>query len=120
MLKREETGDINQTEFVDQAAFLEEEGKMRPSLEDIKKNKNLLPFYILVGVIVLSVLIFLLFSLLRRRINNNDDSQLIEETYEELDPLTKRVRSLENELEAADPTRQSLPFPQVDLEFNID
>ena len=119
MLKREEIGDINQTEFVDQAAFLEEE-KVGPSLEDIKKNKNLLPFYILVGVIVLLVLIFLLSLVLRRQVDNDEGTQLIEETYEELDPLTQRVKNLENELEAADPTRQSLPFPQVDLEFNID
>lgn len=120
MLKREEIGDINQTEFVDQAVFLEEEEKVKPSLKDIKNNKNLLPFYILVVVIILLVLTLVISSILKRQVDTDDNSQLNETTYEELDPLTQRVRSLENELDEADPTRQSLPFPQVDLEFNID
>lgn len=120
MLNREESGEINQTEFVDQAAFLDEEKRMRPSIEEIKKNKNLLPFYILIGVIVLLVLIFVLAAVFGRRNLDEKETQTIEEVYEDLDPLTQRVRSLEQDLEKADPTRQSLPFPQVDLEFNID
>ena len=120
MLKREENSDINQTEFVNQAAFLEEEEHLRPSLEEIKKNRNLVPFYILAGIIVFLLLVFILVSVLRNRGGSEDLIQLPEKTYEELDPLTQRVKSLEADLEEADPTRQSLPFPQVDLEFNID
>jgi len=49
------------------------------------------------------------------------ETEMIREAQEkvELDPLSLRANELRADLKDHDPTKQTLPFPQVDLEFNI-
>ena len=47
MFERKEIHSTNQTEFVDQAQFLEKESSSLLNFRDLKKNKNLMPFVVL-------------------------------------------------------------------------
>ncbi len=118
MSLRNENSQANQTEFVDQAPFLDNKSSRIFSLGEIKKNKNLRPFYILSFSFVLLVAIFFLIITSRKQ---QVEEQVLNEVEENsaLDPLSQRAYELREDLKDHDPTKQSLPFPQVDLEFNI-
>lgn len=118
MFERKESHQTNQTEFVDQAQFLEKQRLGLFDLKNLKKNKNLLPFIILILFIVLLLVLFILKAVFRE---NNIETERIDEIKKEVqfDPLNLRVNELKETLKAHNPTKQSLPFPQVDLEFNI-
>jgi len=123
MSRRSPSNIPNQTDFVDQAVLLKEEGQQQTTpLEEfnkVKKSKKMWPFYALAAVIVFLAIVASMLILSRH--GSEGDAAQEEEVVEveSLDPLTQRVNTLKLELEEADPTRQSLPFPQVDLEFNI-
>lgn len=118
MSLRNENSQANQTEFIEQAPFLENRSHSFFSFSDLKKNKSLRPFYILFALLFLIFLIFL-FSILFKK---NPEQEIVVNNVEEtvqLDPLNQRVYEMKEDLKDHDPTKQSLPFPQVDLEFNI-
>lgn len=119
MSLRNENNQSDQTEFLDQAQFLENSSSKFFHLEDLKKNKSLRPFYILSLLIVclLAVVLFNIFS--KQQIADEVKNTEIEEDLS-LDPLNQRVYELREDLKTHDPTKQSLPFPQVDLKFNIE
>jgi cell division protein FtsX len=118
MFGRQDLQPSNQTEFVDQAQFLEKQSTSLLNLRNLKRNKNLLPFIILVVLILLFLILVTLKALLP---SNSTETEKTEEVKQEMqtDPLQLRVNELQESLKAHNPTKQSLPFPQVDLEFNI-
>jgi len=114
MSLRNEISQANQTEFVDQALFLENKSSRLFNFKNLKGNKSLRPFFLL----FLALVIFILFIISRK----NPDLPAVFDPAEKnvkLDPLNQRVSDLKEDLKNHDPTKQSLPFPQVDLEFNI-
>jgi len=118
MLERQNPQQSNQTEFVDQVQFLEKRSLGLLNFRDLKKNKNLLPFVILIGFILFFLILIVLRIFLQK---NNLEIEEIKEVKQEVetDPLKLRISKLQENLKAHNPTKQSLPFPQVDLEFNI-
>lgn len=118
MFERKEIHQTNQTEFVEQAGFLDRQSSGLFNFKDLKKNKNLLPFIILIFFIVVLVLLLILRTLLKEQ---NIETKKVDETKTEIqmDPLSARANELREILKTHNPTKQSLPFPQVDLEFNI-
>lgn len=118
MSLRNENIQVNQTEFIEQVSFLENRSHSFFSFSDLKKNKNLRPFYILF-VLFFIIFLFFLFSVFFK--NPPQQAVPFENTEKtiQLDPLSQRVQEMKQALKDHDPTKQSLPFPQVDLEFNI-
>lgn len=118
MFERKEIHQTNQTEFAEQAGFLEKKSSGLFNFKDLKKNKNLLPFIILIGFIIFFVLLLILRVVFRKK---NIAVEQVSKTKTEIqsDPLIIRTEELRESLKTHNPTKQSLPFPQVDLEFNI-
>lgn len=118
MSGRNEISSTNQTEFVDQAVFFENKSSGIFNFKDFRKNKSLRPFYILMFLLFFFLLIFILGMVFRKK----PEKTVIPDSGVEnvkLDPLNQRVSDLREDLKDHDPTKQSLPFPEVDLEFNI-
>ena len=118
MFSRKEINPVNQTEFVEEAQLLDKQSLGLFNLKNLKKNKHLLPFVVLIFLFLVIILLMILKVALKQ------DSVLTEinETTKEdvkLDPLNLRVNELKETLKDHNPTKESLPFPQVDLEFNI-
>lgn len=118
MSLRNENSQANQTEFVDQAPFLYNKSSKIFDFKEIKKNKNLRPFYIISFLFVFLVAAFFLIIASRKQQVEDKVINKVEEDAT-LDPLSQRAYELREDLKDHDPTKQSLPFPQVDLEFNI-
>lgn len=118
MFSRQEINPANQTEFVDQSQFLEKQSSGTFSLKNLRKNKNLLPFYILIFLVFIIFLLMILKIVLKEE-NITTETKKETENSVELDPLSLRVNELKETLKNNNPTKESLPFPQVDLEFNI-
>lgn len=118
LISRNEASQANQTEFIDQVPILERRSSKLLSLRDLRHNKNLLPFYLLVGLFFLVVILLLLRVVLQVRPEEPKPMQA-QQAPVELSPLQKRVYDLREELRSNDPTKQSTPFPQVDLKFSI-
>jgi hypothetical protein len=119
MLSRSENNQSNQTEFVDQGPLWENQSINFLNFKNLKKNKNILPFYVLFAFLFL-IAVILIFNVI---FANKTEEQVVKEAVEEvieLDPLNQRVNELREDLKTHDPTKQILPFPQVDLTFNID
>ncbi len=118
MSLRNENSQANQTEFVDQVQLFENRSPKFFHLKDFKKNKNLIPFYLLV-ILFFSLVLFFLFAVVLKKKPATDVVINQVEKSPDLGPLNQRAYDLKEDLKAHDPTKQSLPFPQVDLEFNI-
>ena len=118
MFERQNLQQSNQTEFVDQVQCLEKRSLGLLNFRDLKKNKNLLPFIVLIAFILFFLILIVLKIFLQK---NNVEIEEVKEVREEIetDPLRLRINQLQENLKAHNPTKQSLPFPQVDLEFNI-
>jgi len=109
----------DQTAFLDQAPLYEGKGKHSFSWREFKENKNLLPFYLLSAAIVLIIFLVLVFIFLANR--PKQEEALVNRAQPSVDqgPLQQRVYELKQTLRDNDPTKQALPFPLVDLQFNI-
>ena len=118
MFSRKETNRVNQTEFLDQAQFLEKQTFDSFNLKNLKNNKSLIPFYVL-GLIFLFLLLLMIFKVVfNKQVPETEQVKEVRENVE-LAPLNLRVNELRENLKDHNPTKQTLPFPQVDLEFNI-
>ena len=111
--------DLGQTEFSSESPMFEPNQRVLFDARNIKGNRNLSIFYILAAVLVFIFLIIFLYAKFYRP--PTVESPIVPTpTPVNNDPLMKRVESLDVELKAADPMRQALPFPNVDLKFNLD
>lgn len=115
---RNETSQANQTEFVDQVQFMDGKAKKHLSFKDLQKNKSLRPFYALIIALFL-ILIFTFLSIFLKKAPDPEPVFDQQKESVELGPLNRRVEELRETLKENNPTKQSLPFPRVDLEFNI-
>lgn len=118
MSLRNENSQADQTEFIEQVPFFDHQSSKLFSWQEIKKNKSLRPFYILVLVFVSLTAISILGLMLKRAPEPEVNREIVRENIQS-NPLVQRALQLREDLKAHDPTKQSLPFPQVDLEFNI-
>lgn len=118
MIWRNEASQANQTEFVDQVPILETKSQKPLSWQTVRNNKNLWPFYVLIGLALIIGSLLFLKALLSRPV---PEATVVIPKSESpaLTPLNQRVNALRQELKDNDPTKQSAPFPQVDLQFNI-
>jgi hypothetical protein len=111
----------DQTIFVDQAPLWQRASQKKMGLkENLTRNRNLKPFYFLMaGVFLLFALYIILFFIPKR----NNQAEIVEPSVEEelleAHPLEQRIEVLQEDLKAADPTRQTLAFPNVNLKISF-
>lgn len=120
-----ENQSINQTQFSfeepifeNQASYSEE----KPVDENLDKKKGKKKRLILVGIGIFIVLLSLIILLARN--GNGMIEEIIEppmqEVPRELSPLQLRIEDARELLELADPSKQDLAFPPVDLNLRLD
>ncbi len=125
-MTEEETVLTNQTQFSYEEPY-RQSAKERFTTEKselVQKSRPRPIMYIAVGLVVTVVLLLLLVLLKRKPvvIENAPFQQAITATPvpAEFNPLLERVSRLEIELEEADPIKQSLLFPPVDMDIRLD
>lgn len=120
-----ENQSINQTQFSfeepifeNQASYSEE----KPIDENLDKKKGKKKRLILLGIGIFIVLLSLIILLARN--GNGMIEEIIEppmqEVPRELSPLQLRIEDARELLELADPSKQDLAFPPVDLNLRLD
>jgi hypothetical protein len=114
--------DTNQTEFSSVEPLFEKPPVDPATLvpKPAPKSHRVLMF-VIGGVVVVVLLIIVLVVLLsRRQMLPTLLPQPTPTPSTQLDPLRQEVVNLRTELEAADPTKQELPFPPVDLDIFLE
>lgn len=121
-MSRKDLINSDQTSFVDQAPLWQQTTQNKLDLKNnLRRNRNLRPFYFLLAFLLLIFLVFLFILLTKRKVNPDQTSiNFPIEAEITVAPLEERVNTLQAELELADPNRQSLPFPNVDLELSFE
>jgi cell division protein FtsL len=111
----------DQTIFVDQAPLWQKASQKKMGLkENLTRNRNLKPFYFLMaGVFLLFSLYIILFFIPKRNRQVKTLEPSVEEESLEAHPLEQRIEALQEDLKAADPTRQTLAFPNVNLKISF-
>ena len=118
----------NQTQFAAQEPIMESLSGYEPeiSTQEVKPKKKkskliiagIIAFILIVVFILLLVLISSMSS--PEEIETKDNGNVIENIDSELDPLLKEVYVLSQDLEIADPSLNTIPFPPVDMELRLD
>lgn len=116
---------INQTQFSfeepifeNQAVYSEE----KPDDENLDKKKSKKKTIILVGIGIFIILITLLIFLTRNGNGIIEDiiEPPVQDVPKELSPLQLRIEDARELLNLADPTKQDLAFPPIDLNLRLD
>lgn len=117
---------LNQTQFSFEEPIFEntaiyKEDKPPENLDKKAKNKKML--VIIIGVVsFIFILIFLVVaqSLTKKNIVQVEPEEDIITVTKELSPLQKRIDDARELLDLADPTKQDLAFPPVDMKIRLD
>ncbi len=117
---------LNQTQFSfeepifeDKAVYMEEKPAEEPT-EKPKSKKKLLIITAVAGIVLILVAILLIIIGMR-----NGNGAVTEEepeviVAEELGPLQRRIEDARELLDLADPTKQDLAFPPVNMGVRLD
>jgi cell division protein FtsL len=120
-MARKEIFNKDQTIFVDQAPLWQRASQKKMSLKDnLTKNRNLKPFYFLMAGVFLFFAVFIIITFMPKR--EKQVEVVKTETEEEplkAHPLEQRIEFLQEDLKEADPTRQTLAFPNVNLKISF-
>jgi cell division protein FtsL len=111
----------DQTIFVDQAPLWQKTSQEKIDLKkNLTKNKNLKPFYFLMASVFLIFAFYIIVVFLPKREERVVVVEPeIEEELLEAHPLEQRINSLKEDLKDADPTRQSLAFPNINFKISF-
>jgi len=116
----------NQESFdMQQGAIFEtaNESLLKPAQTRVQKKSN--KKLILIVSVFIALLVILLLVLVMKR---KPQQQIIQEAIEEeevvklenLSPLEKQLKEVEQELDLADPSAKKIPFPQVNMNIRIE
>lgn len=122
----ENQASLNQTQFSfeepifeDKAVYIEE----KPVKEPTEKPKSKKKLFIVIAIIgILLILVSIIFIIIRMK---NGTKTAIEEEPEvivvkELGPIQRRIEEARELLDLADPTKQDLAFPPVNIGIRLD
>jgi hypothetical protein len=111
----------DQTIFVDQAPLWQKESQKKLDLKaNLTGNKNLRPFYFLIaGGFLIAALYIIGVLIFKRDRTVVVPEPVFEKEILEAGPLQIRVQQLQEDLKEADPTRQTLAFPNINLEISF-
>lgn len=117
---------INQTKFsfeepifADSAVYTEKKPEQDAAPKP-KNNKRVLVVVIGIVLVVLLLLALLMASRMRRGVTQVEEDVSEPVEVQELGPLQKRIEEARELLELADPAKQDLAFPPVDLNIRLD
>lgn len=118
---------VNQTQFSFEEPIFENTqvyiDESKPSSPQTPNNKKK---YIFIGVgiclfVLVLVFLILVFILRRNLVTEDGDSQIREtKSATQLGPIEQRIEDARVLLNTADPTKQDLSFPPVDLNLRLD
>ncbi len=115
---------INQTQFFEEGPLLQPESSLIPPevapIPETPWYKK--PVVVIVGLLVLLMALLLAAALILRPREMMSDILQTEPSpspVTQSDPLQAKVKALQKELLDADPAKQELPFPAVNLELKI-
>ena len=116
---------LNQTSFSEEEPLLEKPADYDEKLANRKKffktkQEKLLKILIFLFSFFLILIIALYFVFKKPKPVEIEKPTEKVEQVQSLDPLRKRIKVLSEDLNEADPTKQELPFPPVDLKIRID
>lgn len=125
MNQNQEAPIINQTQFSGEEPLL-----TKPIKEESDPLKEKTPSFLQtkIGKIALiggGIFVIILFLIIFFVMNKKDappiviEDAVVQESTKELSPLQEKVNLLQEQLEEADPTKQALSFPPVDLDLAI-
>ncbi|HNV44867.1 hypothetical protein KBB59_03005 [Candidatus Woesebacteria bacterium] len=121
MAKKKYQYNQDQTIFVDQAPLWQKASQDKIDLKkNLTGNKNLKPFYFMMaGVFLLFAFYIIVVFLPKREAQVISEEPQEQEEMLEADPLEQRIQSLKDDLRAADPTRQTLAFPNINFKISF-
>jgi hypothetical protein len=117
---------INQTQFSFEEPIFENKAVYQdeiPPEEVSKKSKSKKKTLIIIGVLVfVAIIVFLVIaqSMTKKPVVQDDVIEDAVEVVKELSPFQKRIDDSRVQLELADPTKQDLSFPPIDMKIRLD
>ena len=123
------TESYDQTQFVAEEPLFEQPVKLtaphvsKPENSEPKKpSKKRVFMLVTMGLFFFLLLLIVIAAAMRRQTSPLDEGEVIEEEQQEkmIDPFRQRIKDLGAELKAADPTKDDLPFPPVDMDIRLD
>lgn len=121
----EKQSSINQTQFSfeepifeDSAVYTEEKPLEEPT-EKPKKNKKLIVIAI-AGIVLILISVIVLISSMRNKTVEVVETEPEAVVTKELGPLQKRIEDARELLDLADPSKQDLAFPPVNMGIRLD
>lgn len=116
---------INQTQFSfeepifeNQAVYMEDKPEDPDQKAKDKKKKIIIGAVL--GILLIIIAILLLLVINRKPAETIQEEVANEVVTKELGPLQKRIEDARELLELADPSKQDLAFPPIDLEIRLD
>lgn len=119
------TENYDQTQFVTEEPLYEQSSKavVPPANLDVVTPKPKRPPLLLIlgGVALLSMVVAISLIVMRKAAPPTTvPTESIEQTMPEMDPFKKQLTDLGDQLQAADPTKDELPFPPVDMHIQLE
>ena len=120
-MPRKELVNDNQTSFMAQAPLWQKTVERKVDLQKASANKFKFRWWYLVPLLLMLSLLLAAWLASRRVTSPIVTNQPVSPSTQsaQLLPLEQRINDLQQTLEAADPTRQNLPFPNVNLELSF-
>lgn len=115
----------NQTQFSLEEPYYQ--GVTQPADDEVQppKKSNSKKMLVVLASILVLLLLLLLLAVVSRRPVVTPNSPFQQGTLEtptsvQANPFAERIKRLETELEEADPLRQTLLFPPIDMDIRLD
>lgn len=122
----EEQVPINQTQFsfeepiFEDTAVYAEEKPVEDAAPKPKKSKKIVVIAIVGGIVLILGLLILIIVSMRNGVEEIVETEPEVIVPQELSPLQKRIEDARELLELADPSKQDLAFPPVNMEIRLD
>jgi hypothetical protein len=121
----------DQTQFAQEEPLFEKTAEVvlppapapTPTPSDVPPKKSKMLLFVAGGLIffifIIGVILLAVFT--RSKTPASDiDEQETEEEQQMLGPFMQRLNELESQLQAADPSKEELPFPPIDMEIRLE
>jgi hypothetical protein len=117
---------INQTQFSfeepifeDKAVYIDEKSPKKIT-KPLKSKKKIIIIIGIIGFVLIMIFLVIAQSMTEKQVIVEDSELLDVAVVKELGPLKKRIDDARQQLNLADPTKQDLSFPPIDMKIRLD